>query len=472
MILDAHKAKTILNRVADIAIVGSGPAGITLAKALSKNFKVLVIEAGGGREEQLAKDSLEGSVSGIDYPLVDTRARIFGGSSTIWAGYCAQFDLEDFQFCPWIPESGWPIEAEDVLRYYAKASELLHVDDGCFEPNKLKKELFNLSETTFSDTFKVGTWRFGKTKANFASENIAYLENSTSIDLLLNACVTNIYLDESNTNSIEHIEIRSSLGRVGKVKANKYILATGGIETPRLLLSSRNQNLEGVANKSGKVGKYFMEHPHVTICGIDIKNDATLNEWTDVVTAVDGKKFTRCLGFSPAYKAQNRVLNARVHFYRTPQMSTTEKPKAGLFFEQAPNCYSCLTLTDKIDSFGMPRVNLNWELSELDRYSHEVICKDVARELIFRGIAVQTGRLGASEELLYSNHQLGTTRMSKSSRDGVVDENCKAHDIENLFIVGGSVFPTVSWANPTLTVLALTLRLADHINGEDNDFIP
>ena len=67
------------------------------------------------------------------------------------------------------------------------------------------------------------------------------------------------------------------------------------------------------------------------------------------------------------------------------------------------------------------------------------------------------------EAVLHSNHQLGTTRMSMKKEDGVVNPDCRAHDYANLYIMGGSIFPTVSWANPTFTLMALTLRLADHL---------
>ena len=108
-------------------------------------------------------------------------------------------------------------------------------------------------------------------------------------------------------------------------------------------------------------------------------------------------------------------------------------------------------------------MRLHWELSEIDRRSHRIFGDLLADCLLRNGIGMLTGSVGVSDEILHSNHQLGTTRMSKHPRDGVVDENCKVHGIDNLYIAGGSVLPTVSWANPTVTVLALTLRLARHL---------
>jgi len=146
-------------------------------------------------------------------------------------------------------------------------------------------------------------------------------------------------------------------------------------------------------------------------------------------------------------------------------MPLTVPPKLGLFFEQAPNASSRITLTDERDAVGLPRMNLHWEMSEFDRQSHQIVGKLLADEFVRNGYAIRTGSIHVSEEILYSNHQLGTTRMSLHAQDGVVDPDCKVHGINNLYIAGGSVFPTVSWANPTMTVLALTLRLARHLAG-------
>ena len=87
----------------------------------------------------------------------------------------------------------------------------------------------------------------------------------------------------------------------------------------------------------------------------------------------------------------------------------------------------------------------------------------MAEELVRIGCARATGPFALSPQILHSNHQLGTTRMSAHSKSGVVDPDCRAHDLSNLYIAGGSVFPSTSWANPTMTVLALSLRLGQHL---------
>ena len=111
---------------------------------------------------------------------------------------------------------------------------------------------------------------------------------------------------------------------------------------------------------------------------------------------------------------------------------------------------------------------LDWQLSELDWTTHRVTEEIFVEAFEQMGAGHRAGTNAHDDrpvEVLHSNHQLGTTRMAVRRDDGVVDANCKAHDLDNLYIIGGSVFPSGSWANPTFTVMAMTYRLADHLRG-------
>jgi choline dehydrogenase-like flavoprotein len=153
---------------------------------------------------------------------------------------------------------------------------------------------------------------------------------------------------------------------------------------------------------------------------------------------------------------------------------------AGLYLsvraEQAPNPASRVRLTDERDALGMPKLALDWRFSELDKRTLRVVAEQLGADLAAAG----AGRVEVEEWLrddavpwktdpLIGNHpiggfhHMGTTRMANDPRRGVVDADCRVHGVENLFIAGSSVFPTSGWANPTLTILALALRLADHL---------
>ena len=463
MIFNALDGNTPLDYEVDVVIVGAGPAGITLSYELSNDRSILLVEAGGKSATPEGNDSLVGESSGIFYPLTETRARQFGGSTALWAGYCALFDDIDFEARSWVEHSGWPISVDDLSRYYPAAAKWLHLDYPEFDVNKL--DLDFIKGTRIRERFCQAIWRFGIRRADFAIDHRLFFKQSNSANLLENACVTNIGLS-TDEDAVRSLTVRTSTGRQGTIRAQTVILATGGIETPRLLLASQNKSNWGVGNEYGHVGHWFMEHPHLSIEGIALSQGSNWESWTSRAKTPAGEWYTQNLGVLPEVQSGYKLLNARAHFYRTPLMAEDAPPRVGIFFEQSPNSASKITLTDdKVDCFGMPRIRLCWEINETDRHSHSALCNLLAEALLDDGVALRNGLVGQSNEILHSNHQLGTTRMSQSPVDGVVDPNCKVHGLSNLYIVGGSVFPTVSWANPTLTVLALTLRLAEHLKS-------
>ena len=145
--------------------------------------------------------------------------------------------------------------------------------------------------------------------------------------------------------------------------------------------------------------------------------------------------------------------------------------------EQAPNPDSRITLDPEArDALGMPKARLNWATTELDKHSVAATMRGLDRELRRLGLASVTPSPWLNDQatpwefdpLISKNpiagyHHMGTTRMSTDASQGVVDADGKVHGIGNLYVAGSSVFPTGGWANPTLTILALSLRLADHL---------
>jgi choline dehydrogenase-like flavoprotein len=141
--------------------------------------------------------------------------------------------------------------------------------------------------------------------------------------------------------------------------------------------------------------------------------------------------------------------------------------------EQAPNPASRVTLSRERDALGMPRARLDWRLTELDRRSVRTFYEVLGREAGRAGV----GRLQMRDWVLQPDaapwpaslgggwHHMGTTRMHPDPRQGVVDANCRVHGLANLYVAGAAVYPTGGCANPTLTLVALALRLADHLKA-------
>lgn len=141
--------------------------------------------------------------------------------------------------------------------------------------------------------------------------------------------------------------------------------------------------------------------------------------------------------------------------------------------EQAPNPDSRVTVGEERDALGLPMVELDWRLNDQDKHTYERFAQVLARELGAAGL----GRLkmisdnpllgwpATSAGVRGGWHQMGTTRMSDDPRSGVVDADCRVHGISNLYIASSSVYPSVSSVNPTLTIVALSLRLSDRLKA-------
>jgi choline dehydrogenase-like flavoprotein len=123
-----------------------------------------------------------------------------------------------------------------------------------------------------------------------------------------------------------------------------------------------------------------------------------------------------------------------------------------------------VTLSNEKDRFGLNRVNIHWEISPIDTSSLQKGYELIGREIGLAGLGRLKVASGDQNEVGWSqHHHMGTTRMSNDAKKGVVTADCQVHGVENLFIAGSSVFPTSSSATPTLTIIALATRLADHI---------
>jgi choline dehydrogenase-like flavoprotein len=142
------------------------------------------------------------------------------------------------------------------------------------------------------------------------------------------------------------------------------------------------------------------------------------------------------------------------------------------YFEQAPNPDSRIALAEERDILGLPKVCVDWRLTALDRYTYRTAAALFGAELAAAcgGIYQPAGWLSEDDSAIAqvhtTAHHLGTTRMSDDPQQGVVDQQCRVHGIDNLHIAGSSVFPTGGWAFPTFTIVALSLRLADHLRTQ------
>lgn len=467
MIGDARDVHLPLDRRASLVIIGAGPCGLILARELSDLVDVLLIEAGGTEAAVEPDPFLDGETAGLDYPLNETRARQFGGSTDLWAGYCALFDRHDFEPRDWMDFSGWPFSIGEIAPYYEQAARVLNIVDSSFDAAEIARrarrplrfEGANLAPTV---------WRFGTPTMRFASAWRADVAADAGITVLTNLSVTSIQLDREN-GEVCGLVVRTGNGREGRIMPGMVVFAAGGIETARLLLHSDDQTAAGVGNSSGFVGQCFMEHPHFEVPGMHFHPGDWYADWAERGNVGAELLYASALGLSADAQRERAIMNARAHVYRTPRMPAASTPRLGLFLEQEPNRESRITLSPQTDMLGMRKARLDWRLSDLDWRTYRETSAVLADVFEAAGVGRFDHRAqpqGNNASLvLHSNHQLGTTRMSANKDEGVVDANCRMHDVSNAFVIGGSVFPTVSWANPTMTALALAYRLARYLRS-------
>lgn len=304
---------------------------------------------------------------------------------------------------------------------------------------------------------------------------------ATATTTILHANVTELVPSPDATH-MEKVEARTFEGKRLTVRARRFVLASGGIENARLLLASTRVERRGVGNANDVVGRYFLEHPHLdyggTLIGID---EEDLGSWWRAYATRNftGPVVTRH-AFCVTPRGQEREAIAGV--VAVPRWLKVEAPPERgpvriellLMSEQLPNAESRVTLAEDQppDALGMPRTRLDWRVGASDLKTLTTGVRLIAGELGARGLGLvrEGSQLAADrfphyEDVYPGGHHMGTTRMSDDPSMGVVDHNCKVHGYDNFYIAGSSVFPTSGFCNPTLTIVAMTLRLAAHLAG-------
>ena len=484
MLLDLEKMTSRTELRADVCIVGAGVAGITLARELAASkISVCLIESGGlaadPESQELYRGSNELSRLGQRDYLFSSRLRFLGGTSNHWQGACRPFDAIDFRRREWLDASGWPIEKAELNPFYDRACKILQTplfDD----PRDEGSGWDEASDPVALEAFPLKRYRFSKP----IRMGIAYrseLQESKHIQLLLHANVIDMPTDASGKR-LARVSLSSLGGRKGSVVAKRFVLATGGIENARLLLMAQNDHPNGLGNSNGLVGRYFMGHIEVPKAAeVFLSKTAGPLSHFDRATAWNrADKSQAVFGLSDALQAQHSLLNGGIQFLRADHLGEGRELARGLRQATTPTFGTLRYISEQSalfesrvfldpsnkDHLGIPRSVLEWRIADSD-------AQRIYKTLQLFGELLGAASRGRLKILLDQNafwsacrgspHHLGTTRMSFDARDGVVDSNCRMHEIENLYLAGSSVFPSGSFANPTLTLTALAVRLADYL---------
>jgi choline dehydrogenase-like flavoprotein len=522
MIADAHgvqPAGAVLET--DVCIVGGGAAGITVAREFANSRqRVVLLESGATQLDSATQNLYAGTNVGYSYfDPASCRLRYFGGTTNHWGGWCMPLDAIDFQRREGFPYSGWPFDRAYLEPWYQRAQEVCQLGPFDYAPSHWGMDPAKIPRPFTGPHFHCGVLQ-ASPPTRFGEAYRTMLQAATQVNVYLNANVVRLVTNES------YREVREALvstlgGHLFSVRAKLFVIAAGGIENARLLLSSGPESA-GLGNDRDLVGRFFTTHIQYHGGEILVSDDRAR---FDFDTGPDGVDYT---GFGRAYKfvtnfglaesamqrfslpsfkfrlmyaltpldegvnAAKRMLEAkddwsgikrdldtivrdlhrRPAFEERPAFSREGQPVGAVLLrcqsEQFPNPNSRVRLGTERDALGMRKIVIDWRPTAADRE------KAAATLRLF---GAEVGRVGLGRvrsffreddvawpsDMFGDQHHAGTTRMHSNPAQGVVDPNCAVHGVANLYVAGSSVFPTIGGGNPTLTIAALALRLADRI---------
>jgi glucose dehydrogenase len=467
----------------DVCIIGSGFAGAILAESLGKaGIRTILLESGfqssrPPSDQRLQPLEVFRSSGPISYPVARTRFRGVGGTSWLWGGFCSRLQPTDFEDNAFTPKGcSWPIKYSDIEPYYEQVEESFGArgdQETPYHPPRRKSYAHALN----SDDESV--------RSMFAKVNVAAASQARTVPILrvaeaqvprFQASGYGTLVDGATTtrlvtdgNRVVGAEVKDLDRNVKIIRALVFVVACGGLESPRLLLLSRGPGFpNGLGNNSDWVGRCFMEHRNRAFLGrapvglskilFDRSFDVSYQFYREFKQQGLGGIHLN-VGFDSLQGRDFRQWEVR----RIMGKVWTPEVRIGAGIEMEPSPQNRVTLDpDLKDHFGNPVTNLFLTESELDKQT-----RAKAAELIARVYGSLKGT-EVKEQVVspWAHHHMGTCRMGDDPRASVVDRNLQVHGTSNLFVAGSSVFVTSGCAGPTVTLSALSLRLADHLRTQ------
>jgi choline dehydrogenase-like flavoprotein len=465
-----------------VCVVGAGAAGISMALAFDRMGINCVLLEGGGMDFPSADelDLYDARTGEKPYPVAASRLRFFGGSTNHWGGWSRELDDFDFAQKPYFSAPGWPISKDSLKPYYAQAAEVCEMPqfskahNGYYQQH-LTEGILDWGTGPFTNKFFVFS-----PPTRFGTRYEKALKQSNHVRVFLHANATSLILDD---NRILGIRAQSLNGKQLNIEARQTVLAMGGLENARFLLNNTSPTFtEGVGNQNDWVGRCFMDHPGFRPInlllpdGLKYKRHAFENQSVMPVISMTKEALLKeqmnnfCIILARKKDDQTLPPDYRGNQWFSGHQQPAGNYHAQVIFEPSPNRESRVTLIDEPDLLGMKKLKLDWRFNNRDFRSVEKMVQLLIRESGMLGMGRIKWVKQFEEQTVRAigggMHHGGTTRMSAAPTDGVVDVNCAVHGTEGLFVMGNSVFPHVGFSNPTVTIIALALKLCDHIRSQ------
>lgn len=481
----------------DICIVGSGLGGAFIAMELVKfGKKVLLIESGDFDGDIFKSEKESQELFGM--PI--THLNEVGGTSNIWGGVCAPFDEIDFQRKFSEEHGSWPIKYHEVRKYYEEACVALRLSQYKFFKKNLSLDLFSnelLSNKIYQ--YKKSPLQIKKILKDF------FTEYSNGI-LLYNCSVYNF--DLNNHKEISNLNaVNKNKSKHTKIYAKEFILSAGALRTPLIF---QNSDLSILSKEMVKnIGSYLIDHPMANLMKVKFKkllpskayHRINLNKNIRIKSSLSlrtGNKYNHNFYLIPSFSKDilnnservkrslialrkrslsiNDIFNLIKYPLITLQLiflALGIRPKTKIhdcwvISEQRPNINNKVSLKNE-NKYELDSV-IKWDQNSFDIDSVYQLYDDL--KLVFGSdieILHEKRDIDWLERSTSAAHHMGTMRMSKSFLNGVVDKNLKVFGLKNAYISDASVIPVSGNSNPGLTVVALSLRLADLLRKDINN---
>ena len=526
----------------DVIIIGSGAAGAAAAWNLSnKGLKIICLEQGSYTNPDFYPKN-KSDISDIhdynylpkyrnlisDYPINDKNSPIsisnynaVGGSTILYSGHFPRFHPSDFK-TKTIDGVGedWPLDYEDLEPFYNLNDKIMGISglegDPAYPPikNLLPPIPLGNSGELIANAYEKLGWHWwpsysailtntyegrracvnegvcnsGCPHGSKSSVDVTYWPKAKSNGVRLQPNSRVISLELDNSENVKNVIYQNEKNEFVSITGSIFILACSGLGTPRLLLNSKSKSFSnGLANRSGLVGKNLMLHPLGYAEGLfENLSESYFGPQGCCILSQEFYKTNNNQNFKRGYTMQ--VLRGSGPLETALAMKKFKKFKFGNNFHSnfnerygrnIPISVICEDLPEEtnnieldsnnLDSSGMPGVTINYKLSENTKkmMSHGItkaktVLKEAgAKSVIAFGPVKNTGW-----------HIMGTTKMGKDKNNSVVNEFGQTHDIKNLVIVDSSVFTTSAGVNPVSTIQALSLKISSDIINNPNKFSP